>query len=338
MRKLLSIVALAIAGATSWIESGDEPVVRGSTASHGTRGESSLARAEAIPGSSRARPSVSVVIPCRNDSYLQATLDSLARQDDPPPFDVVIVDDSPARDLSDRLDDWRGQLALQVLKARVPGTPGGNRNIGVTASSGEVVLFVDADDTVGRGYVRAMVDALVAHPLVCASIDLSLLNPKHLWRSHPQQTGVISTDLQFLPFASAGTLGIRRAVFVEIGGFDASLPCYEEADLCWRIQLAGGSLPVFVPGAISHHRLERDAMRRFRKAIRYGATEVTLYSRYRGVGMPRQTSVQSAATWGVLLSRLLGRVLGRPSSGVGWEIANRLGRAVGSIKRRVLYL
>ena len=63
--------------------------------------------------------------------------------------------------------------------------------------------------------------------------------------------------MAFLPFAGAGTLGIRRSLFQDIGGFDPMLRCYEAADLCWRIQLAGNGPPVFVSEARLHHRLER---------------------------------------------------------------------------------
>jgi GT2 family glycosyltransferase len=279
-----------------------------------------------------------VIIPCRDDSYLQATLESLGRQEGAPAFEVIIVDDSPAKDLSERLSWWEGRLDLQILPARNPGTPGGNRNLGVAASKGDLVIFVDADDTVNPRYVGSIVDALESHPLVCARLDLSLLNPGKLWESHPQQKGLISTDLRFLPFASAGTLGISKKAFVDIGGFDASLTCYEEADLCWRIQLAGGAPPTFVPQAVSHHRLERDAVKRLRKAMRYGATEAALYSRYRAAGMQRQGSLHSAAAWGLLLAGALGRILGRPAPGIGWRVANRLGRVAGSIRHRVAYL
>jgi glycosyltransferase involved in cell wall biosynthesis len=117
-------------------------------------------------------------------------------------------------------------------------TAGANRNLGVAESRGRLLLFVDADDTANDRYVDAMATALESHELVCSAVDLELLNPWDPSGTHPQQTGLIQS-MDFLPFAGAGTLGVRRSLFEERGEFDLLLRCYEDADLCWRIQLSG---------------------------------------------------------------------------------------------------
>jgi glycosyltransferase involved in cell wall biosynthesis len=285
----------------------------------------------------RARREVSVVIPCRDDTYLEATLCSLAGQEGAPPFEVVVVDDSPGGNLADRVMAWSDRLDLRLVQAKQRGTPGGNRNVGVAASQCDVLLFVDADDTVGPTYVAAMARALESHDLVCARIDVALLNPPNLVGPHPQETGLITEDLAFLPFASAGTLGIRRSVFKQIGGFDPSLPRYAEADLCWKIQLAGGDPPEFVQDAVSHHRVERRPTKRLRKAAAYGATEALLFSRYRDAGMLRQSPRDAAAAWGKLPWLLIRRGLGHEVPGLAWRLGARVGRLQGSVRHRVAY-
>ncbi len=282
--------------------------------------------------------SASVVIPCRDAAYLGATLESLAGQVEAPPFEVIVVDGSASKRLSQRLVAWKDRLDIRVVEARVPGTPGGNRNIGSAASDRDLLLFVDADDTVDERYVAAMIEALRTRPFVCGRIDLAEHNAPHLWASHPQMDGLISTDMRFLPFASAGTLGIRRTLFEEIGRFDSSLRRYAEADLCWRMQLAGMPPPTFVQGAISHHRLDRRTTKRFRKALLYGVTEAFLYRRYRHVGMPRESAAEVVAAWGLLLRRLFWRVSGKAATGVGFDTGHRLGRLIGSVRHRVAYL
>jgi GT2 family glycosyltransferase len=95
-------------------------------------------------------------------------------------------------------------------------------------------------------YVRAMMDALRIHPCVCSRVDVASLNPWNPKGSHPQQTGLITADMEFLPFAGAGTLGIRRSLFQDIGGFDPCLRQYKDADFCWRLQLSGHDAPFLV--------------------------------------------------------------------------------------------
>lgn len=282
-------------------------------------------------------PAISVVIACRDDSHLAATLRSLAAQRAAPPYDVIVVNTS-ADDLAARLEDWRDDLDLAVVDASPHLTAGAARNIGVAHARGDLLLFVDADDTVDDGYVRAMAEALRSHPMVCASVDVVTLNRWNPHGTHPQQTGPITGEMGFLPFAGAGTLGIGRSLFDDVGGFDAALPCYEEADLCWRIQLGGGDPPAFVREATLHYRLEPNRGRRWRKAVVFGRTQARLFARYRRAGMPRARIGEVAGGWWSLVEQVALRAMGRPSGNVGWPTGIRVGRIMGSIGSRVVYL
>jgi GT2 family glycosyltransferase len=207
----------------------------------------------------------------------------------------------------------------------------------VAVSRGALLLFVDADDTVGEGYVRAMADALESHELVCSCVDLTVLNPWVSAETHPQQKGPITEEMAFLPFAGAGTLGIRRPLFEGIGGFDPSLRCYEEADFCWRIQLAAHEPPAWVPDAKLHYRMERHPAKRWEKGTAFGQTQALLYRRYRGAGIPRESLGVAAVAWRRLAWHLLRRALGRSSIGEGWQLSIRWGRLRGSVRYRVPY-
>ncbi|MFF2834278.1 glycosyltransferase family 2 protein, partial [Cellulosimicrobium cellulans] len=86
----------------------------------------------------------------------------------------------------------------------------------------------------------------------------------------------------WLPGTGAGTMGIRRAVFEEAGGFDESLVTGEDVDLSWRVQLAGHRL-VHHPEIVLHVR-KRDGLRAvFRQAYAYGAGDRLLQHRYADV-------------------------------------------------------
>ncbi len=281
-------------------------------------------------------PILSVIIPCIDDTYLAETLKSLAMQSAAPPFEVIVVDGHHG-DLGTRLEEWRNRLQLEVVNARGGLSAGDQRNRGVAVSRGSLLLFVDADDVVGKGYVRAMADALQTDELVCSRVDLSLLNPGAGARTHSQGRGLLTGGMSFLPFAGAGTLGIRRSLFQDVGGFDAPLRCYEEADLCWRIQLAGGGPPVFASEARLHYRLKGGRIQRWRKAVAFGQTQALLYARYRRSGMPRESLRDAIVTWCRLPWRLYRGVSGHFAQSVLRDAAVRVGRLQGSLRYRVPY-
>lgn len=278
-------------------------------------------------------PPVSVVVPCSDDRFLPDTLASLARQRDAPAFEVVVVAAgrvSPGR--------WgRGAPPIRVATGPPGATSAANRNQGAAAARGDLLLFVDADDTVSERYVAAMAAALGEHDVVCSSVDVASLNPWNPGGTHPQRSGPIIVEMRFLPFAGAGTLGVRRSAFEDVGGFDESLRRLEEADLCWRLQLAGHGAPVLVPGATLRYRLEPRVAVRVRKVVALGVAQAGLYRRYRAVGMPRETLREAATSWRCAISGGAGRLVGRRNGNVGWPVAIRTGRLLGSLRHRALY-
>lgn len=278
---------------------------------------------------------VSVVIPCRDDTYLESMLASLQEQQATFPFEVVVVIER-VQDAAARFGEWGDGLNIRFVTRSQRARAGANRNLGVAESAGHLILFVDADDAVNDVYVQAMATALESKDLVCSSVDLARLNPWDPSGRSPQETGLINS-LGFLPFAGAGTLGIRRALFEESAGFDPLLRCYEDADLCWRIQLAGHDPPAFVPDATLYVRRERSLVRRWFRATAFGRTQALLYRRYRSAGMPRESLRNGVMAWVVLLSRLLRTAAGGRANSVGNQIAMRVGRLLGSIRFRTPY-
>jgi GT2 family glycosyltransferase len=141
----------------------------------------------------------------------------------------------------------------------------------------------------------------------------------------------------FLPFAGACGLGVRRALFVALDGFDEQLLNGEDIDFCWRAQL-GGAVLHFVPEAVVHIRLRSEPREVFRQTLNYGLWTVPLYKRYRAHGMPRVPWHRGARAWLRLLLRLP-RLL-RRSTRTKWlkEFAYRWGLLKGSIRFRTLAL
>lgn len=253
-------------------------------------------------------PKLSVVVPCYNAaSTLGTQLEALARQEWTEPWELIISDNNStdgsihiASAFSDRIP------GLRVVRATGKQGPAHARNTGAAAARAESLAFCDADDEVAPGWIAAMGQALEEHDFVAGRWELEKLNPPwiRVTRGAGQSTGLQQyTYPHYLPHAGGSTLGVKRALHFEIGGFDESLPVLEDTDYCWRMQLAGHRL-TFVPDGVTHVRFRQATREIFGQARRYGAFNVVLYRRYQQHGMPKLHWKQGAKAWYSLFRRL----------------------------------
>jgi len=289
-------------------------------------------------------PEISVIIPVHNAGpFLALQLESLAQQDWDGSWEVILVDNHSTDDGIDRARAAGENLpSLRILDAPENlGTAGYPRNIGAAATNARSLLFLDQDDEVAPGYLAAMASALRSHRLVCARLDCDTLNPE--WqretRGRMQQDGpeVWVNNVTFLPFCIGCSMGIRRSLFEEIGGYDPALKTTEDNDICWRAQFAGATLQ-FVPDAVVRYRYRSTLRENFRQAVWYSQNDVYLYKRYLPFGMHRLTVRENLYQWKALLKESvhIGSREGRARFVV--NSGYRLGRLRGSIRERKLML
>ncbi len=280
--------------------------------------------------------SLSVVIPCRNGAVtLGQQLEAVAGQAWPGPWEVIVADNGSTDGSREVAEGFRARLpALRVVDARGHQGPGGSRNAVALAAGGDALVFCDADDEVAPGWLEAMGRALTENRLVAARYDALKLNPAWVVaaRGQHQHEGLNPyTYPPFLPHAGGGGLGVHRALHLEVGGFDESLPALEDTDYCWRMQLAGVELR-FVPDALVHIRFRPDLKGLFEQTARFGRYNVLLYERYRSRGMPRLSLAVGLAKWAKLvLTAPLALV---PSRRAAWwgQLAWRWGRLMGCLR------
>lgn len=285
---------------------------------------------------------VSVVIPCRDAAdTIGEQLTALAEQSWDGPWEVVVADNGSSDRSREIAEAHAGRLpSLTVVEAGDRRGPGHARNVGVAESTGRKLLFCDADDVVGTGWLAAMVEALDDHEFVASRFEFERLNPSRVAaeRTHPQERGLNPyTYPDFLPHAGGGGLGVLRRVHESIGGFDTTLELLEDTDYCWRIQLRGVPL-VFVADAVVHVRDPHALDDIFSQRYRLGRANVRIYRRYRGRGMPRLRFIESLWRWAGLLLRVPRLLTGRGRSAWIGALGWRLGRVDGSIRYRVLAL
>lgn len=281
---------------------------------------------------------VSVVIASRNaEKYLGRQLEALAGQTCSQPWELVVADNGSTDRSGSILEQFRSCFAhMVVIDASTCVGPGAVRNAGVRAARGDRIVFCDADDEVGDGWLAAMSDGLERDGLVAAQLDHEALNEPWTRPARNPQPGLLQTEPAFLPYTFCAALGVRLAVHEAIGGFDESFRgAGEDRDYCYRAQLAGVPL-VFVPNAIVHYRHRDSALEMFRQSRAYASANVRLYRSYRHLGLGRPPLSQALASWALTPIKLvLGltdrRRFAQWMSRFGW----RLGRLEASIRYRV---
>ncbi len=181
-------------------------------------------------------PSVSVVLPARNEAeVLERTLQSLMRQDYPGHWDVIVVDDRSDDSTPEILHELASQFgrlrSIRVSGSRPQSPKKHALALGIAASSGEIIVTTDADCQYDAGWLRCLVTHMTPEVGVVAGITVFDLEgePVPVWQS------VQWLDFFVQNFLAAGAIGAgiagscngsnlayRREVYTAISGFGES--------------------------------------------------------------------------------------------------------------------
>jgi glycosyltransferase involved in cell wall biosynthesis len=282
-------------------------------------------------------PKASVVLPARNAAATIAEqLGALARQTFDEPWELIVVDDASADTTADIASEWSDRFeSSRILMCERSEGVASARNKGTRASRARFVAYCDADDVVSPDWLAALVSVLSENEIATGPRDLSKLNSNRLYSGRKNSVIRPGCEKGYLAEVCGANMAVRREAFELVGGFDEALDIGQDCDFAWRVQLAGGLVGTS-EDAVVHYRLRRG----WSYLVRYfefGRAHVDQYVRFGPTGMPR------APGRGVL--RLLAVVLSAPVVLVPeyryrWMTAAgiSLGRLVGSVRRRVLYL
>jgi glycosyltransferase involved in cell wall biosynthesis len=181
-----------------------------------------------------SEPRISVVVPVHNcERYLRSALDSVLGQN-PPPFEVTVVDDGSTDDSLAVAQRFGAQVRC-VAQARRG--VGGARNAGLAASSGDYVAFLDADDLWTARALRSLLAPLAAD----SRLDLAFGHVRHFISRDLDRT----TASRLLrrpglePGYLAGAMLVRRGAFDRVGGFREDIAIGDFIDWMARARECG---------------------------------------------------------------------------------------------------
>lgn len=276
---------------------------------------------------------ISVVIPCLNVAdTLPLQLAALARQGCSFPWEVIIADNGSTDSTIAIAERWRGRLpALKIVSEARRGRHYAC-NEGARAASGAFLVFVDGDDEIMPGYLKAMGNAFEHSGMAAGRLEHRVLNPTNLRGVGEVGTNGLMEGFGFLPYAPGGAMGIRRNLFEQIGGFAANMDFCEDVDISWRAQLVGASI-TFVPDAVIAIRQRGSPKMMYRQHRNFGEARALLYRDFARHGMPRRTGSEVLTDWLSLAKSV--PFLRHPDVRIRW--IRRLGRNVGYLRGSVRY-
>jgi glycosyltransferase involved in cell wall biosynthesis len=185
-------------------------------------------------------PKVSIVIPAYNAiAYLPAAMDSVLKQTFTD-FEVLIVDDGS----SDGTAQWASQISDPRIKLISQQNQGSSsaRNTGITASQGEYIALLDADDFWTPTKLEKQVHYLDNHPTVglvdtwTILVDQQGKSTGKVVISYAEGDEVWQQLVQFKPVCCCdSTPMIRRSCFETVGLFNPDLLFLEDLDLWIRL-------------------------------------------------------------------------------------------------------
>jgi glycosyltransferase involved in cell wall biosynthesis len=209
-------------------------------------------------------PSVSVVIPVRNGArYLGEAIESVLAQSRAA-YECLVIDDG-STDATAAVAQTFGDAVRYVRRAH--NGVSAARNLGLALARGELVAFLDHDDTWLPGKLEAQLQRYSdGHPALtlCAVQTVDAAGaPLRVQRLCPGPDGLVTGMLTFdgtdtVPCGSAGLFD--RARLQALGGFDESLSTSADWDLLLRIAL--DEPPAYVDEPLVRYRVHDEGMSR----------------------------------------------------------------------------
>ncbi|GAB3578164.1 hypothetical protein GCM10027579_01340 [Calidifontibacter terrae] len=221
------------------------------------------------------------MIPAFNaGAVIGAQLDALLAQRTQLRWEIVVADngstDETARIVRSRSTDH--DVSIRLVDASRHRSPCTARNVGATATLAPLLLFCDADDVVGPGWLEAGAKALGRHDVV---------GGRNRQLTEPFETDSVVLNPQGLLVGSTGravlgcNFGVRRDMFFSVGGFDEGLPSYgmDDVDFSRRVAASGGRIG-FAPDMVVYFRVTRGTRTILRKTYLSGLAEFVVWHRY----------------------------------------------------------
>lgn len=184
------------------------------------------------------QPVISVIIPAYNaEKTIKRTIESVLNQTFSD-FEIIVVNDG-SQDATVEIASSFSDSRIKIFSYPNAGAAIG-RNRGFSNAFGEFIAFLDADDLWTSDKLEAQLKALQDNPKAGVAYSWTdfIDESDHFVRtaSHLTANGNVFAQLLLTCFVVSGSNPlIRRQAFIDINGFDESLPASQDFDLYLRL-------------------------------------------------------------------------------------------------------
>jgi glycosyltransferase involved in cell wall biosynthesis/GT2 family glycosyltransferase len=187
------------------------------------------------PTQSAEHPLVSIVIPCYNPREWLREAVASARAQTHTEIEIIVVDDGSQAPGSKEILHSLAPEVARIITQPNRGVSAA-RNTGFRAAAGDYVVPLDSDDRLAPDFVRECLNALNGRPEAAfAYTDYRVFGRAH----YIENVG----PYNLFRLLSENTLGyaglLRKSAWEEAGGYDESMPGYEDWELWLRLGARG---------------------------------------------------------------------------------------------------
>jgi len=200
-------------------------------------------------------PMISVVIPAHNEApHLGAVFEDLLNQDYPTDrYEILVVDGESTDQTREVVENFARSARVRILCLPNPRRlSSAGRNVGVRASRGDFILFIDGHCRLpGPAFLRHTVRLFEATGADCLCRPQPLTSPENTWFQdvvaharatligHGRDSTIYATDQEGYVNPTSAGAAYRRSVFDRVGMYDERFDACEDVDFNYRVFKAG---------------------------------------------------------------------------------------------------
>jgi glycosyltransferase involved in cell wall biosynthesis len=210
---------------------------------------------------------ISVIIPARNEEYyISECINSILKEcEDDLSVQIIVVNNRST-------DDTAGvarSLGAEVIEKQ-EGTVGSLRNYGFQHSDGNILVFLDADCVIQKGWVVSVSNRVKTNPSEILGYRM-IIPPDSNWVGRCWdilfQRRNVTGEVDWIP---SGNMAMSRSAFESVLGFDENLETNEDYDICFRLRSMGYKIVSCHRPLVVHLRPPRSIVQIFKKELWHG--------------------------------------------------------------------
>ncbi|MEM3074694.1 MAG: glycosyltransferase family A protein [Candidatus Pacearchaeota archaeon] len=181
-------------------------------------------------------------------------------------FEIIVVDDGSNDGTIEIVKNFQKKDdKIRLIKGKHKG-PGFSRNIGAKASKGEILVFVDADMTFEKYYIKNLIEPIIKNKeIIGTTHELEIVkNTDNVWSKCWGKVRVSKEEAKNVKVFRA----IRKGKFLELGGFDPKYGYADDQTFWFKYKIK----PIVAKNTICYHQNPETLKQVYRQSRWIGAS------------------------------------------------------------------